>query len=464
MKNLVQCVGEFPKQTKYIIGNEACERFSYYGMRSILVVFMVQHLKMAGEDAKAAYHLFASAVYLLPLLGGFLADRYLGKYRTIFWLSLIYCLGHLLLSAAENRWAFFGGLALIALGSGGIKPCVSAFVGDQFSSENQHLLSKVFDIFYWSINFGSFFATLLIPYLLVKYGPSLAFAIPGVLMGIATLIFWWGRGEYVNVLPHETSREASFSQIFLYALLNYRKRKEGQGFWDTALEKFSVQEVEGAQAVSSIVKVFATVSVFWALFDQNASSWVLQAQSMKSDFLGFHIEPAQIQALNPILVMILIPIFGSWIYPGLQKMGFYMSPLRKMSVGMVFAGLSFVIVGILQGLIDSGHTLSIAWQFLPFLILTCSEVMISITGLEFAYTQAPPSMKSTIMSFWLLTVFAGNLLDAAVAKLNIFQGAMNFYFFAALMFFVSLIFVLSASRYRVRGEKNHSHSTLLSAT
>jgi len=464
MKNLIQSVGQFPKQTKYIIGNEACERFSYYGMRSILVVFMIQHLKMATEDAKAAYHLFASAVYLLPLLGGWLADRYFGKYRTIFWLSLIYCLGHLALSAAENPWAFFIGLGLIALGSGGIKPCVSAFVGDQFSTQNQHLLSKVFDIFYWSINFGSFFATLLIPVMLVKFGPSVAFAIPGLLMGLATLIFWMGRKDYVQVLPSQEKKQATFSEMLFYVVLNGRRRKSGEGFWSVALERFSREEVEGAQAVSAIVKVFATVSVFWALFDQNASSWVLQAQAMKTEFLGVHIEPAQIQALNPILVMILIPIFGSIIYPGLQRMGIHMSPLRKMSVGMVLAGVSFVMVGVLQGFLDSGHSLSIAWQVLPFLVLTCSEVMISITGLEFAYTQAPASMKSTIMSFWLLTVFAGNLLDAAIAQLNVFQGAMNFYFFAILMFVVSVFFVWSASRYQKKKQITLESSPCLGAT
>jgi proton-dependent oligopeptide transporter, POT family len=461
MKNLFQSVGQFPKQTKYIIGNEACERFSYYGMRSILVVFMIQHLQMAAEEAKAAYHLFASAVYLLPLVGGWLSDRYFGKYRTIFWLSLIYCLGHLALSAAENRWAFFLGLGLIAVGSGGIKPCVSAFVGDQFNQKNQHLLGRVFDLFYWSINFGSFFATLLIPVLLVKYGPSVAFAIPGVLMGLATLIFWMGRKDYVQIVPSQEKRQANFSQMFLYSCLRWFRRKPTQRFWDIALERFSKEEVEGAQAVSSIVKVFVTVSVFWALFDQNASSWVLQAQSMKAEFLGVHIEPAQIQALNPVLVMILIPIFGSVIYPTLQRIGIHLTPLRKMSVGMVLAGLSFVMVGVLQAFIDSGHTLSIAWQFFPFLVLTCAEVMISITGLEFAYTQAPASMKSTIMSFWLLTVFAGNLLDAVIAQLNIFQGAMSFYFFAALMFVVSLIFVLSASRYQRKKQSSSGNSPLM---
>ncbi len=450
MKAFKNSLCAFPSQVKFIVGNEACERFSFYGMRSILVVFMMNHLKMAQQDSKTIYHLFASAVYLLPLLGAYFSDRFLGKYKTILLLSLVYCLGHLSLSLWESQNGLYFGLGLIALGSGGIKPCVSAYVGDQFNEKNKDLLKKVFDLFYWSINFGSFFSTLLIPVVLVKYGAQAAFGIPGVLMAIATLLFWLGRKEYVNIPPSGKTGAAGFMSIFIYSLQNYGKKEEGKSFFDVALRKYSLEEVEGAKAVASIMKVFITVSVFWALFDQNASSWVLQAESMDLNIWGFHVEAAQIQALNPIMVMILIPVFGSIIYPSVEKLGFKVTPLRKMSAGMVLAAFSFVIVGLLQAAIDSGQRISVAWQIIPYLIITCSEVMISITGLEFAYTQAPRTMKSTIMSFWLLTVFVGNLLDASIAKLNIFQGALFFYFFAGLMFLVSIIFVLSAARYKVR--------------
>ena len=450
----------FPIQIKYIVGNEACERFSYYGMRSILVIFMINRLSMRHEDAQTAYHLFASAVYLLPLLGAYLSDRFLGKYKTILVLSLVYCLGHLSLSLWESQNGLYFGLGLIALGSGGIKPCVSAYVGDQFDESNHHLLKKVFDLFYWSINFGSFFATLLIPVVLVKYGSQVAFGIPGVLMAIATLLFWMGRKNYVNIPPARDERSAGFMSILTYALFNLKEKKQGQNFLDVALARYSAEEVDGAKAVISIIKVFFTVSVFWALFDQNASSWVLQAQRMDLNFMGMHLEAAQIQALNPILVMLLIPIFGSVIYPVVERLGIHVTPLRKMSVGMVLAAFSFVVVGIFESLLDSGHTLSVAWQIIPYLIITCSEVMVSITGLEFAYTQAPRTMKSTIMSFWLLTVFIGNLLDAYIAKINIFQGSLFFYFFAALMFVVSLIFVMSAAKYKVRNYKKIDESGL----
>lgn len=445
---------KFPTQIKYIVGNEACERFSYYGMRAILVVFMTGHLGIAASGAKTTYHLFASACYLFPLLGAYISDRLWGKYNTILYLSLFYCLGHGAIAISETPAGLYLGLFLIALGSGGIKPCVSALVGDQFNEGNKGLIAKVYDVFYFSINFGSTFSSILIPLLLVKYGPSWAFGIPGVLMAIATLFFWMGRKHYIIVPPAAKSGDAGFMEIVLYALRNRSKKRAGQnssGSWlDVAREKYSAKEIDAVKAALSIFKVFITVSVFWSLFDQSGSSWVLQAEKMNQNFYGIHIEPSQLQAANPIMVMILIPVFTYGLYPLAEKLGFKVTPLRKMSVGMVSAALSFVSIGLIQSAIDGGAQLNIMWQLVPYLIITCSEVMVSITGLEFAYTQAPPTMKSTIMSFWLLTVFVGNLLDAYIAKLNVFSGAMEFHFFAALMFFVSLIFVFTASRYKVR--------------
>ena len=183
-----------PRQIPYIIGNEACERFSFYGMRNILVQFLVSSVILAyipeaqrEGAAKDVFHSFVIGVYFFPLLGGWLADRFFGKYNTVLWFSLIYCAGHACLALFEDsRNGFYTGLFLIALGSGGIKPLVVSFCGDQFTTANKHLAKIVFDAFYWVINFGSFFASLLMPLFLQNYGPAVAFGIPGILMGIAT--------------------------------------------------------------------------------------------------------------------------------------------------------------------------------------------------------------------------------------------------------------------------------------
>ena len=188
-----QKMSTMPPGIPYIIGNEAAERFNFYGMRAVLVVFMTQYLVnrsgakdvMTENDANKWYHLFLSANYFFPMLGAIVSDAFFGKYRTIFWVSLVYCSGSLVLALDHTRLGLGLGLGLIALGAGGIKPCVSSHVGDQFGSDNQHLLARAFGWFYFSVNFGSFFSILLIPWLLEHYGAGWAFGVPAVLMLLA---------------------------------------------------------------------------------------------------------------------------------------------------------------------------------------------------------------------------------------------------------------------------------------
>lgn len=440
----------FPQQIKFIVGNEACERFSFYGMRSILVIFMVQYLMMQKHDAKAVYHWFISGSYFLTLLGALIADKFWGKYKTILYLSLGYCVGHGVLAVWESEMGLYVGLALIALGAGGIKPCVSSFVGDQFNKSNQSLIQKVYDLFYFSINFGSFFSSLLIPWVLPRYGASVAFGIPGILMAIAVLVFWYGRHYYVNVPPTIKTGTAGFLTVLWYALKNQKSKKPGDSFWDVARARFTKEEVEAANAAADIFKVFILVSGFWALFEQHGSSWVLQANQMDLNVMGIPFEASQIVALNPIMVLVLIPIFTYGVYPMVERLGIRVTALRKIGGGMFLTALSFAVVGLLQTFLDQGYHLSVAWQIVPYLLITMGEVMVSITGLEFAYTQAPRAMKSIIMSFWFLTISAGNSFTALISKINVFTGASYFYFFTILMLAMSMGFAWLASRYRER--------------
>lgn len=185
-----------PAQSRYIIGTEACERFSFYGMKSILMLYMTGHLLMSENWATATLHVFAGMVYLLPLAGAWLADKVWGRYKTILYISLLYCVGHGVLATADlfhtieaRRYILMTGLFIIALGAGGIKPCVSAFMGDQIPNKSPQLMTKAFNAFYWAINLGSFFSFLVIPAMEQHYGYSWAFAVPGIFMGIATFVF-----------------------------------------------------------------------------------------------------------------------------------------------------------------------------------------------------------------------------------------------------------------------------------
>ncbi|MBC8094190.1 MAG: POT family MFS transporter, partial [Akkermansiaceae bacterium] len=415
----------WPRQINYIVGNEACERFSYYGMRSILAGYITGAVLKGGlgQDADKAteiIHLFVFLNYFTPLLGAWISDKWFGRYNTILWVSLFYCAGHGVLACSDlatgvhsKLICLYVGLVLIAFGSGGIKPCVSAFMGDQFRPDQSHLLQKAYGAFYWSINFGSFFSFLIIPWIKDHYGYSLAFGVPGILMGVATLIFWLGTKHYVRVPPNRETKTAGFFAVLWAALTG--KRSPGQKFWDTARARFSPKEVDAARSVMPILMIFALVPPFWALFDQTNSTWVMQgAKMVPFKFLGITIGAEQMQSANPAMVMILVPLLTLVFYP---RMGRLASPLRRMSYGMFLGAASYVVVAALQARIEGGAQLSILWQILPYLILTTAEVLFSTTGLEFAFREAAPEMKSTIMSFWLLTVAVGNLLVSAITRI-----------------------------------------------
>ena len=443
----------FPGQIRYIIANEGAERFSFYGMKNILTFFMIHYLlvqEVPDEAARTAlassnYHLFVSAVYFFPLLGGYLSDRFWGKYKTILYLSMVYCVGHVCLALFEShKLGFYTGLFLIALGSGGIKPCVSAHVGDQFDASSRHLLKRVFGVFYWVINFGSFFASLLIPFTLKAYGPSVAFGVPGLLMFLATFVFWLGRKHYVHVPPTGPNPHG-FSKVVWTALT--APREQETSFLDRATAAHPPSAVEGVKAVFRLVPIFATVPVFWSLFEQKGSTWVVQATRMDPNVGPWSLQPSQLMALNPLLVMLFIPLTEWVLYPALEKRNVEMGPLRRMTWGMLLAGLSFAGMAVLQWALDEGLRLSMLWQALPYAVLTFAEVLVSVTGLEFAYSQAPKEMKSTLMAFWSLTVTVGNLVAATLARLNVFKGAQAFLFYAFLIVVAGLLFARLARRF-----------------
>jgi proton-dependent oligopeptide transporter, POT family len=436
-----------PPQVGYIVGSEAAERFSFYGMQSILTVYMLDHLLYGQGDTKALYHVFTMAVYLTPLVGGWLADRYFGRYAVILWVSLGYVAGHAVLALWETREGLLVGLALIALGAGGIKPCVSAFVGDQFDPSRKKLLARIYSWFYFSINLGSAASKLLIPYLLETAGPSVAFAIPGVLMAVALLVFWLGRGHYVRAQPTGPNPHA-FLKVVGTALKKAGTGRPGEHWLDGARARHPEEAVVGAKAVFRIAGIFAAVTFFWALFDQRGSSWVLQAKAMELRVGDVELAASQLQALNPVLVMALIPLFTLAVFPAFEKRGVQLTALRKMTAGMFITVLSFVAAALVQTSLDGGAKPHVLWQVPQYLLLTSGEVLVSVTGLEFSYTQAPRSMRSTIMSIWFLAVGSGNLFTAVVSKLFFFQGASYFWFFAALMLVAAVLFALLARRYR----------------
>ncbi len=528
-----------PEQTKYIVGNEACERFSFYGMRSILVLYMVGELAMSDKDAVEVSHLFNACIYILPLIGAWVADCFFGRYRMILYVSLFYCLGHGVLATSDlagsieaRRWILFTGLALIAFGAGGIKPCVSAFVGDQVDESDKQVMTRIYAAFYWSINLGSFFSFLIIPWVRQNWGYSWAFAIPGIFMALATFIFWRGRKTYRHRPPAQplffpllfawlrsglqnaenrfgseaVARAraslrtiglfivgllclvtllggAAWSGIKLAQLLGASPTTAGLCALPAALlclliivipylrycaahgknnfagyagaiifpaicsRTYAPDKLQEARSMLRILTVFLLIIPFWSLFDQTMSSWVLQGKKMQAlvfDNWGVHFSfgAEEMQSFNPLIIMIFVPLVTLFVYP---YIGRWAAPLRRMGCGILLAGVSYACVAGIQCFLDAGAQLSILWQCIPYFLLTISEILVSTTGLEYAYTAAGPNLKSIVSGFWFLTSTLGNFLVIYLTTLVTDPASTStFLIYAALSVLFGTIFLIYA--------------------
>ena len=536
-----------PPQAAYIVGNEACERFSFYGMRSILAIYMVDMLLMSESAATEVIHLFIAGIYILPLLGAWIADQFVGRYRTILYVSLLYCVGHGVLATADlteslemRQWILFAGLFIIALGAGGIKPCVSSFVGDQVDESEKEVMTRIYAAFYWSINLGSFFSFIVIPWIRQSYGYSWAFGVPGIFMALATLIFWCGRKSYRHRQPSQpkflptllcrifcgaakacerfsgpavaqaTSTAVKIAAFIVVApiiiMLGVWAMNGGstlatlsgaqetgaslcgmgclllyvaaitmaglklaatfrvQNFFGTVgcmlyedkktvAALYPEEQLKAARNMLRVLVVFLLIIPFWSLFDQTASSWVLQGKKMTPLQItpGYAFGAEEMQSINPVFVMILIPTVTLLVYPYIGK---WAAPLKRMGVGIVLAGLSYGCVAWLQHLLDTGMQLSILWQALPYAVLTIAEILVSTTGLEYAYTAAGKNLKSTVASFWYLTSTLGNTLVVYLTTLVDDPASVStFVLYGGLSIVVGLVFIFVTTRKALQAEE-----------
>ncbi|KAJ3086302.1 hypothetical protein HK102_013308, partial [Quaeritorhiza haematococci] len=440
--------------------------------------------------------------------------------KSVFFI-IVYAVGSLVLAVTAipgvtgvppHWWGLALGLGLISFGTGGIKPCVSAFGGDQFDPRTQvREIGMFFSMFYFAINCGSVFSMLLTPVLrqLPCYGRAdcfpLAFGVPSLLMILATLIFVLGAKGYKRTPPsgsaisdligvvatssrYRMRRVSQRISKFVFGFGGRRDRLaggegddmaglvspvdsfvEGEGFgerdWlDYAVKKgFSRATVDDVRTVLKILILFVPLPVFWALYDQQSSRWTYQASLMDNrvNLFGFKfsIAPDQMQTWNAVLILAMIPLFEKYLYPWMARLsGGEVKPLRKIAFGMALVGISFIMAGLLQVRIETAgatyqpdpkfqnqqvcvkNCVNILWQVPQYVILTSGEIFFSITGLEFAYSQAPKSMKSVCQASWQLTTAIGNLIVILVAESHIFEPAPEFFFFGLLLFGATGVF------------------------
>ncbi|XP_070143879.1 peptide transporter family 1 isoform X3 [Drosophila kikkawai] len=664
-KNVSEAEGQqkklpYPKSVFFIISNEFCERFNYYGMRTVLVLYLSRVLGYSDDLATVVFHIFTMFVYFLCVFGAIISDSWLGKFKTILYLSMVYICGSVLLTLGAigplnlpvETFTMLG-LALIALGSGGIKPCVSAFGGDQFKVPEQvKQITSFFSLFYFSINAGSLISTTVTPILREDVSCfddincyPLAFGVPAVLMIVSVIIFVLGRSLY-KMKPPAGNMVVLVSSTIWTALTTKCKEKKTnprEHWLDYADVKYDRQLIDDVKVLMRVLFLYLPLPVFWALFDQQGSRWTFQATRMDGDMGAWDIKPDQLQVLNPLLILLFIPLYDVAFYPALKLVGIS-RPLQKLTMGGILAGVAFIISGVvelnlehtyplipssgntqlrvfsgvpdceyrfntnlgaresfrLSGLdtyssgslatstdgtftltytvetltegctaleggsqqlyeatahslflrpahairkywyeddvqksnrsqafvrtlanllattrvvwtedstgsvaldlparnhdlyelptgsyrvqvngqllgqmelraggvyallvgqsregfesqlveVTAPNSMSMLWLVPQYVVMTLGEVMFSVTGLEFSYSQSPPSMKSVLQACWLLTVAFGNVIVVVVAELKFFESqASEFFLFAGLMFVDMLVFVVIAFYY-----------------
>jgi POT family proton-dependent oligopeptide transporter len=437
--SIIERFKQFPKAAPYIVVTESAERFSFYGMKAILSTFLISQFfnptnnpaltATAEAHSNEVTHLFVALVYLLSIVGGILADYVLGRYRTILFLSIVYCIGHAFLAVFDTNYQlFYAGLLLIAVGAGGVKPNVSVMVGDQFENESDANIARLYDIFYFGINVGAFFSMLITPVLKnSRFGAPLAFGVPGILMFVALVIFYMGKSKYKIKLPKDTLKADNMSLK------------------------------EQLISVWKVLVVFSFIPIFWALYDQNGSEWVIQAGKMDLNFMGITWLQEQIQVVNALLILVLIPVFSFGVYPLLEKVGIRVTALRKFGWGLIVTAITFALTAWIQTQIDNGIKLNIVWQLLAYVLITVAEILVSITGLEYAFSQAPKNMKSTIMAIFFFTVFLGNILVTYINNniqaggfFSYYKGASYFWLFTGIMAVNALLYYVAIYIFKIR--------------
>jgi len=457
-----------PKGFWFIFWGEFAERCSFYGMMSILaryvseIIFSDMPRQDADSIANIYVSLFKAACYFLPLLGGFLADRYFGKYWMIVTFSVPYILGHVILTN-EILPAMIVALVLLAMGSGVTKPNISTLMGltyDQQRPGDEHLRTSAFTIFYMAINVGAGLAFFFIPMIRgsgsdpSQHNYALAFLVPAFLMAIALVLFAAGKPFYAK---------------------------------EVITRKVTTPEERALQwkVLGTVSGLFLVVVFFWAIFDQSHTTWIFFARDyMETRLFGFELSPEQFGTLNPVLIVLLAPL-GPVLFLWLEKRGFKVRATNKLMAGFVLTAATMAVMAIagsqagqaeqrqvvknnvpqvkngepvMYNYVNPEEKVSIAWLVVAFVLITVAEILISVTGLELAFVVSPPSMKSFITGIWLAAVGIGNsVINVPVGSLYPFmRPGVYFGLLAGMMLAIIVVFYFVGNWFNRKMAEKHA--------
>lgn len=437
-----------PKGLFTLFFTEFWERFSYYGMRAILVFYMYYEVSKGGlgleeSTALAIMSIYGSLVYMSGIIGGWLADRIFGTSKAIFYGGIFIMLGHIALAIPGSLSMFFVSMVLIVIGTGLLKPNVSSVVGDIYS-ETDNRRDAGFSIFYMGINFGGFLAPLIVGEVGMKHDFHLGFAIAAVGMFFGLLVFVFTKKKNLGlagtVVPNPLSPTektkvfvtigisavllAAFIAITIsmglltidtfvaligilgiliptiYFIVMYRSPKT------TATER---------SRIIAYIPLFIAAVMFWAIQEQGSTILAHYADKRTDlEFLGFMISPAWFQSLNPLFIIILAPVFaGLWVKLGDRQP----TVPQKFSLGLLFAGLSFIVILVPGALTGEGALVSPLWLVLSYFIVVLGELCLSPVGLSATTKLAPNAFSAQTMSLWFLSSAAAQAINAQIVGL-----------------------------------------------
>jgi POT family proton-dependent oligopeptide transporter len=392
---------QHPRGLWYVFWGELAERASYYGMRTLLALFLVVRFHYTDAQSGQTANGFTAACYILPLLGGLIADRWLGKYRTIVYWSFPYILGHIILGESHDQWQLYLALGLLAAGSGAIKPNTSTLMGQIYEKEGKkELLPEAFSFFYAAINIGAAITSNALPIVVawvagvdiakvatadpaaVNHAYRIALMCPTVLMAVALGIFMLGKKYYPEEEIDRTPKSPEQRQKEIATLV----RLSG---------------------------VFGLIAMFWFVYDQSSSTWVLfGTRCMDPILYPSHVPytAEQMQGLNPILIVLFTPLFNMmWAVIKRLRGGRDLPATQKMMIGFL------LVVGCMGVMAFAGYQthggtvkVSIWYDVVATTIITMAELCVSVIGLEFAFNHASPETRSTVTAAFLFTVFLGD--------------------------------------------------------
>jgi POT family proton-dependent oligopeptide transporter len=373
---------------------EMWERFSYYGMRGLLVLYLVNSLRWSDADAANLYGTYTGLVYLTPLIGGWLADRWLGTRRSLVIGGCVIAAGHFAL-ALPGMAAFYGGLGLIIAGTGFFKPNVSTMVG-QLYAEGDPRRDSGFTVFYMGINLGSFLAALVCGWVAQTFGWHWGFAAAGIGMMLGLAAYLWGRGRYLaGIGLPPTSAPLTDSRV------------------DAAAERGA----DDWRRVLALVIVFVFAIAFWAGFEQAGSSMNLFADRHTNRLVGgFQIPTPWFQAINAFGILLFAPLFA-WMWQSLSRRGREPSTAAKMVLGLVLLGMGFALLAVGGKISDGGVRVSPMWLLGAYTLHTWGELCLSPVGLSYVTKVAPARFASLLMAAWFLATSAGNKIAGSAAAL-----------------------------------------------